>query len=102
HSPVPSLDELALMNEYSERLVAKLEEKNIELMLRSTAVDTAANAVIVTDAKGIILWTNPAFTVQTGYTAAEVLGQTPRVLKSGRHDQAFYRQFWATILAGKT
>ncbi|MGH9779421.1 MAG: PAS domain-containing sensor histidine kinase, partial [Candidatus Acidiferrales bacterium] len=48
-----------------------------------------------------ITWVNPAFTRLTGYAAAEVLGQTPRFLKSGKHEAAFYRSMWETILAGQ-
>ena len=73
-----------------------------QLLLQSTAVATASNAVLVTDRRGAILWVNPAFTALTGYTAEEVLGKTPRVLKSGKHDQAFYRDLWKTILSGQT
>ena len=101
-SSVPLPTELTVMQEYSERLIAKLEEKNIELLVRGTAMETAGSAVMITDAKGVILWTNPAFTAQTGYPAEEALGRTPRILKSGRQDAAFYKKFWATILAGET
>ncbi|MBE0544401.1 MAG: PAS domain S-box protein [Verrucomicrobia bacterium] len=73
-----------------------------QLALQATALQTAANAINVTDRAGKILWINPAFTQATGYTAAEVLGQTPRVLKSGQHSGEFYRDFWKTILSGQT
>jgi PAS domain S-box-containing protein len=101
--------ELDVLKEYSERLVSKLEEKNIELKasqeqsrLQSTALATTCNAVLITDHMGKIVWINRAFTELTGYTETEALGRTPRILKSGKHDAAFYRAFWKTILAGKT
>jgi len=108
--------ELYLMKEYNQQLVAKLEEKNVELTLRnqelvlseqnlllqSTALETAANAVMITDVKGVILWVNPAFLALTGYTAEEVIVQTPRLLKSGKHDEKFYETLWRTILEGNT
>ena len=68
----------------------------------TTALETAANAVVITDGKGIILWVNPAFTSLTGYTSEEVKGKNPRLLKSGKHDQQFYKNLWTTILTGKT
>lgn len=71
------------------------------LRLLSAALESAANGIIITDRQGGIIWANPAFTLLTGYTAKEALGQNPRVLKSGQHDQAFYRSLWETILVGQ-
>ena len=85
-----------------KRLRDERKRMQEQLLLQSTAVETAGNAVLVTDRRGAILWVNPAFTVLTGYTAKEVLGKTPRVLKSGEHDEAFYRDLWKTILSGET
>jgi two-component system NtrC family sensor kinase len=73
-----------------------------QMRLRTTALEAAANAVVITDREGRILWVNPAFTDLSGYTLAEAAGQTPRILKSGQHDAAFYRDLWETILAGRT
>lgn len=73
-----------------------------QLCLQATALELAANPVLITDAAGRILWVNPAFTTLTGYPAEEVVGKTPRLLKSGQHDAAFYQNFWQTILAGQT
>ncbi len=70
--------------------------------LQQAVLENASNAVVITDAKGTILWTNPAFTVLTGYPAAEAIGQNPRLLKSGRHGHDCYRELWQTILAGQT
>jgi diguanylate cyclase (GGDEF)-like protein/PAS domain S-box-containing protein len=55
--------------------------------------------IMVTDARGVILRVNPAFTDITGYTAAEVVGRTPAVLNSNRHDASFYRAMWAELLS---
>ena len=69
----------------------------------STAIpETGENAVLITDTQGFILWVNRAFTALTGYASEEVIGQTPGLLKSGKHDRKFYQDLWATILAGKT
>jgi PAS domain S-box-containing protein len=67
----------------------------------SLALEQAAEAVIVTDPQGIIQYVNPAFEGVSGYTRAEVIGQNPRVLKSGVQDAAFYRVLWETIGTGK-
>jgi PAS domain S-box-containing protein len=71
------------------------------LHLVETALSHAANAVVITDRDGTILWVNPAFTRMTGYSAEEAVGRTPRILRSGRQDAAFYRQMWDTILRGE-
>jgi PAS domain S-box-containing protein len=72
-----------------------------QMHLQATALEAAANAIIITDRQGVILWVNHAFTTLTGYAASDVIGQTPRLLKSGQHDQAQYEALWATILAGQ-
>ncbi|OYV97048.1 MAG: hypothetical protein B7Z68_04355, partial [Acidobacteria bacterium 21-70-11] len=67
----------------------------------AAAVDQAAEAVMVTDVAGAIEYVNPAFERITGYTRDEAIGRNPRLLKSGRHDERFYRELWATITAGR-
>jgi len=77
--------------------------KSIEehLRVQTTALDAAANAIVITDYNGTIQSANPAFTALTGYTAQEVVGQNPRILKSGKQDEAFYRNLWQTISSGQ-
>ncbi len=79
------------------------ERKKIanQLDLLSTALSAAVNAVMITDDEAHILWVNPAFTELTGYEEAEVLGKTPSLLKSGKHDPEFYRKLWETVREGK-
>jgi hypothetical protein len=79
------------------------ERKRAEQQLRllSTAFESAANGIAVTDRSGSILWVNPAFTRITGYSSAEAVGRNPRVLKSGKHPPEFYTQLWSTILKGE-
>ncbi len=72
-----------------------------QLRLHSAAMASVANAVFITDYEGHITWVNEAFTRLSGYTAEEVIGQTPRLFKSGRHNISFYQPMWQTILAGK-
>ena len=66
-----------------------------------TAVEQSANTIVITDPGGNIEYVNPAFEKSTGYTAAEVIGQNPRLLKSGLHERPFYCHLWATITSGK-
>lgn len=72
-----------------------------ELLLKNAIVEAVANAVVLTDANGTILWVNPAFTTLTGYSLKEAVGQNPRILKSGYHDKAYYTALWDAIKAGR-
>jgi diguanylate cyclase (GGDEF)-like protein/PAS domain S-box-containing protein len=67
-----------------------------QLRIAATAFESQEGTMI-TDAKGVILRVNQAFINDSGYTAEEVVGQTPRLLKSGRHDRAFYHAMWESI-----
>lgn len=60
-----------------------------------------AEAVVITNIKGNILYVNPAFEKDTGYTAREVLGKNTKFLNSGRHDARFFKLMWDTILNGE-
>ena len=66
-----------------------------------TAVEALDETVVITDPTGIIEYVNPAFETITGYTRAEVLGQSTRILKSGQHSAAFYQALWSRISSGK-
>ncbi len=65
------------------------------------AIEQSAEITMITDADGAIEYVNPAFERVTGYSRAEALGRNPRFLKSGRHDEPFYRKMWQAISSGK-
>ncbi|MEC5160357.1 EAL domain-containing protein [Janthinobacterium sp. CG_S6] len=67
-----------------------------ELRIAAAAFDSR-EGMMITDANSVILRVNWAFTETTGYSDAEVVGRTPRLLQSDRHDAAFYRDMWAAI-----
>jgi PAS domain S-box-containing protein len=71
------------------------------MRVRSAALASAANGIVITDHTGHIIFVNQAFQNLTGYTAGEVLGHTPAILKSGQHNDAFYRQMWQHMNDGK-
>ncbi len=73
-----------------------------ERMLLATAIYQSSESIVITDSKGNIQYVNPAFEEITGYSRSEVLGENPRVLKSGQHGEAFYKELWDTITSGKT
>ena len=115
-------EESVYLRQYNESLIRKLELKmeqleqtNRELKQdiahrkRTEAINTrlvmaaeqASDAIVITDAEGAIQYVNAAFTTMTGYPREEVLGKNPRIVKSGRQDEAFYRELWQTIASGK-
>ncbi len=81
--------------------VTQRVETEQRLNLLATALDAAANAIVITDRKGTIQWVNPAFQDLTGYTPQEAVGQNPRILRSGVHSRPFYRKLWSTIASGR-
>ncbi len=64
------------------------------------AVEQSADMVMITDREGIIEYVNPAFQLLTGYSPGELMGQNPRVLKSGQQAKEIYTELWQTILSG--
>lgn len=78
------------------RTIAAQRRTELQLRIAAAAFDSH-EAMLITDANRVILQVNRAFTENTGYNADEIVGQTPSLLKSGRHDDDFYRAMWATI-----
>jgi len=76
--------------------------KIAELRIRqlSQAVEQSTSLVLITDVRGNITYVNPRFTLVTGYTSEEILGQNPRILKGGQNPAAVYKELWSTITSG--
>ena len=66
----------------------------------SNAVEQTADAIYITDRNGVVEYVTPGFERMTGYSKDEILGRTPGLLRSGRHDAAHYRELWSTLLDG--
>ena len=81
--------------------ITERKKKDGQILLHSTALNSVANAVIITDRDGNIEWVNRAWSELTGYQEEEVLGCNPRILKSGVQDESYYAELWDTILSGK-
>jgi len=71
------------------------------LHLQAAALEAVANAIVITDSHGTIIWVNHAFTTMTGYSKEEILGKNPHVLKSGNQPESYYANLWSTISSGK-
>jgi PAS domain S-box-containing protein len=71
------------------------------LQLQATALEAAANPIIISRRDGTIVWANKAFEEFSGYTRDEALGQSTRLLKAGQQSPSFYKNMWETILSGQ-
>lgn len=89
--------ELEERNDDLHREVAERRRREGELRIAGAVFESAAEAIVVTDANNNIVRVNPAFTAITGYKPVEVVGRNPKLLKSGRHDKKFYDEMWATL-----
>lgn len=77
----------------------RTSERNLRKLSR--AVEQSPSGVVITSRSGEFEYVNPKFTEVTGYSLEELRGKTPRVLKSGAHPDALYREMWATVTAGR-
>ena len=93
----------SLLSVFAIRAATEMERRRTEqrLSLQSAVMEAAANAIVITAPDSTIQWINPAFTRLTGYSLAEAIGQTTRLLNSGRQPRGFYADLWQTITAGK-
>lgn len=78
----------------------QLKNDSLELKKFSNAVWQSGNAIIIANRQGIIEYVNPRFTKVTGYTAAQSIGQNPRILKSGTTNPLEYQELWGRIQSG--
>ncbi len=85
-----------VFRDISDRRQAEAEREKLLL-----AIEQVGETVVITDPHGIIQYVNPAFTRITGYTRREAIGNSSRILKSGKHDAHFYRRLWETITSGE-
>ena len=92
---------ISLLLRQRERLEQLVLERTAQVQLQVGALNAAANAIVITNRKGTILWVNSAFTTFTGYTAKEAIGGNPSVLKSGQYGPEFYKGLWDTVLRGE-
>lgn len=76
--------------------ISELKRAEADLRISASAFESQ-EGMLITDAETVILRVNRAFSEMTGYAAEEIVGQTPRLLSSGRHDQQFFFDMWAAI-----
>jgi diguanylate cyclase (GGDEF)-like protein/hemerythrin-like metal-binding protein/PAS domain S-box-containing protein len=87
------------LQEQLDQELAQRKQHEEELKIAALFFQNSSEGMIVTDARGVITSVNPAFTTLSGFSAEEAIGNTPRILKSGKHDDAFYKRMWAEVLS---
>jgi len=81
--------------------ITKRKQAEVTHRMLTTAVEQLAEAIMITDTAGAIEYVNPAFEQIIGYSRSEVLGQNPRLLKSGKQQESCYREMWETLTRGE-
>ncbi len=69
----------------------------MDILLAETIIEKTSESIMVTDANACIVRVNPSFCETTGYLPEEVIGKTPRILSSGKHDTLFYEAMWDSV-----
>ena len=102
-SGVPVFDDKGNFRGYRgiDRDVTSRKQGEEERARLKMAVDQAAESILITEPDGRIDYVNPAFERVTGYGKTDVLGKTPRILNSGKHDSAYFAVLWRTIKHGE-
>ena len=80
--------------------VTEHKRAEMERVILSRAIEQTAESILITKSDGTIVYANPACERISGYSRAEMLGQTPRLFKSGKHPEEFYEQLWKTVGSG--
>lgn len=87
---------VAIVQDITERVAGEAERARL-----ASAVEQTADLIMITDPSGTIAYVNSAFERMSGYARDEVVGENPRILRSGQHDAEFHRAMWTTLLAGR-
>jgi len=77
-------------------------ENDQTMLLLESAVSAINESIIITNPEGTIIYVNPAFTRNTGYSPDDAIGKTPAILNSKQQSENFYQHFWQTLKAGKS
>lgn len=84
-----------------EQQQQELKKSAERLLVTASVFDSSHEAILITDPNNIIIEVNPAFTTITGFSHEEVIGQSPKILSSGRQDKTFYANMWNALKVDK-
>ena len=100
-----SVSLVRLDREYAVSIVRDISERRrleLERTIQISALNAAADPIVITDRDGTIVWVNQAFSTSTGYSHDDAIGRNPRtLLRSGHQNSAFYQNMWDTVLDGR-
>ncbi len=88
--------------DFTCRNITERKKAEGERLLLATAIEQSAEGIVITDKMGTIEYINPAFERVSGYSRGEAIGRNFRILKTDKHDDAFYKAMWETISHGET
>ncbi|NOQ64066.1 MAG: PAS domain S-box protein [Methyloprofundus sp.] len=88
------------LHKHKQYLEGLVEQRSLELHKLSHAIEQSDSSIVITDIAGTIEFVNPAAMRSTGYSRQEMLGQNPRVLRSGQQSSAFYKDMWEVLITG--
>jgi PAS domain S-box-containing protein/putative nucleotidyltransferase with HDIG domain len=91
--------ELTLLADLTWKIVEHTKAEEIKA-LQATALEAAANAIFITDANGVVEWSNQAWSELSGYRMEEIVGEKPKILVSGEYELGFYKHLLRTIKSG--
>ena len=86
---------MSIFRDVSEEIQQEANQRRL-----ATVIEQTDESVVITNQAGEVEYVNPAFTEISGYESDEIIGRNPRILKSGLHDDHFYRQLWDTVTSG--
>ena len=100
---VKNSEETTFLTAVADAIANIIQNKQLESQANKIfkAIDQAGEAVVITDADGIIEYVNQAFCSNTGYSENEAIGQNPSILNSGNQEKVFYEKMWETIQSGE-
>ncbi|MDN7134284.1 putative bifunctional diguanylate cyclase/phosphodiesterase [Pseudidiomarina terrestris] len=102
-APLPTRlpNEFGVLAQRFKLAIRERRKRETQLRKLSAAVEQANESIMITDLDGKIEYVNPAFERTTGYSAAEIIGENPRILSSGRTPEEDYQQLWSNLVEGE-
>lgn len=93
--------ELSITNQQLQQEINERKQAEAQILLQSTALESAVNGILITDSAGEILWANFSFEEMTGYSLDEMIGNDPSFFRNNQGDATQYRNLWTNIQQGK-